>query len=67
MDLKATGQVVIDLAQELHDRVAAVVAGHIGMQVQPQPLDSVLVRAIGRQEVEPVLRENPIALAFEPV
>ena len=47
-EIEALGEVAVDRAQQFVDGPAAVVPGDVGMQVQPQALDLVLVRAVGR-------------------
>lgn len=40
------------MAHQVLDRLAAVVARHVGVQVEPDALDAVVVRAVWREEVE---------------
>ena len=46
------------LLHELLHRLAAVVASDVGMQVFPSSLDPVVIRAVGRKEVQ----LDPLAL-----
>lgn len=48
-------QVAVDLAEQRRDAGLLVVAGDVGVEVEPDALDAVLVRAVGRQEVQPQL------------
>src|SRR5439155_14590261 len=61
-EIEPPGEVAVYRAQQLFDRAAAMVPGDVGVQVEPQALDPVLVRAVGRQEVEPQF----VAVATEP-
>jgi len=49
------------LIHQVFDGRAAVGARHLGVQVEPGPLDLVVVGVVGRKEVE----HDPIAQRFE--
>lgn len=46
-------QVAGDLVTELDEVRVSMVAGHVGVKVLPEPLDAIVVGAVGRQEVQP--------------
>src|SRR5579872_5761500 len=52
----ATPTVAVEVSaggvEQVHQGLAAMIAGDVGMQVLPNALDAVRVRAIGRQEME---------------
>jgi hypothetical protein len=50
--LIATSKVAVNVLHELLHRPATVVTGNIGMEVFPSSLDAVVIRAIGREEVQ---------------
>ena len=52
-------EVLTGAIEELRHSLAAVVAGDVGVQVLPDPLDLVVVGAIGRQEVQPDATRPP--------
>ena len=45
-------KVGVDIPHEFLDGLTAVVAGHVVVEVLPQPLDAIVIRAVRRQEVE---------------
>jgi hypothetical protein len=66
MDVEATAQVVMDLPHEGVDLGTAMVAGYIGVQIEPDALDPILVRTVGRQKVEPDPAHGPQRRLNEP-
>src|SRR5512145_365725 len=49
----SSGEVVANLVHKLSHRAAAMVAGHVGVQLPPDAaLDAVVVRAVRRQEMQ---------------
>ena len=51
-EIEPPSEVAVHCAQQLVDGAAAVIPGDVGVQIEPQALDPVLVRAVGRQEVK---------------
>ena len=45
-------EVSVDISHEFLHGLAAVVAGHVVVEVLPQSLDTIVIRAVRRQEVE---------------
>lgn len=45
-------QVVADRVTQRLECPMAVVAGHVGVEVLPETLDAIVVRTVGRKEVE---------------
>ena len=45
-------EVAVDVGHEFLHVLTAVVAGHVVVKVLPDPLDPIVVRAIGREKVE---------------
>ena len=45
-------KVGVDIPHEFLDGLAAMVAGHVVVEVLPQTLDAIVIRAVRRQEVE---------------
>src|SRR2546428_1249456 len=54
-EVEPAGEVAVYGAQQLVDGAAAMVPGDVGVQIEPQALDPVLVGAVRRQKVEPQL------------
>ena len=52
LDVEAFGEVAMDPLQQRLDGVVPMVPSHVGVQVEPQSLDPILVGAVRRQEVE---------------
>ena len=61
-EIEPPSEVAVHCAQQLVDGAAAVIPGDVGVQIEPQALDPVLVRAVRRQEVKPQF----VAVAPEP-
>src|SRR6266571_8313162 len=52
---RMAAQVPGDPPHQFVDGSATVIAGDVGVHFAPEPLDAVVLRAIGRQEVQPEL------------
>ena len=52
LGVEPVGEVPMDPVQERGDGLLPVIAGDVGVQVEPKTLDPVLVRAVRRQEVK---------------
>ena len=51
----SVAEILVDLGHELFHVLAAMIPRHVVVEVLPDPLDPVVVRAIRRQEVERTL------------
>ena len=50
--LPSTTEVAVDVGHELLHVLTAVVASHVVVEILPNPLDPIVIRAIGREKVE---------------
>ena len=48
----STTEVAVDVGHEFLHVLTAVVASHVVVKVLPDPLDPIVIRAIGREKVE---------------
>src|SRR3990172_7987595 len=61
-EIEWVGEVAVHGTQQLIDGPAAMIPGDVGVQVEPQSLDPILIGAVRRQEIHP----QPGAVAAEP-
>ena len=50
--LSSTTEVAVDVGHEFLHVLTAVVASHVVVEILPDPLDPIVIRAIGREKVE---------------